>query len=64
MRKPIKKPPPTKYEKIGVLLGNFGNNRIDQDRFWREMKANGYTQDDIDWWCDQYIDKCVEKNTR
>jgi len=45
------KPPLTKYEKITLLLGNFGNNLIDRDRFWREMDSQGYGQDDIDWWC-------------
>lgn len=46
------KPLPTKFERIDLLLSNFGKGLIDRDRFWREMKAGGWTQDDIDWWAD------------
>jgi hypothetical protein len=49
-----KKVPPTKYEILDRLLFNFGNNVIDAERFWREMKTHGYGQDDIDWWCREY----------
>ena len=46
-----KKTPPTKYEIIDRLLFNYGNNIIDEDRFWREMKTHRYIDADIDWWC-------------
>jgi hypothetical protein len=52
-----KKVPPTKYEILDRLLINFGNNIIDADRLWREMKAHGYGQNDIDWWCREYYAK-------
>jgi hypothetical protein len=46
--------PPTKYELMSDLLGAFGDNRITRDQFWGQMKERGYTQEDIDQWCEQY----------
>ena len=50
MAKAKTKPIKTKHEVMGQLLHNFGTGRIDRDRFWREMKANDFTQKDIDLW--------------
>lgn len=45
---------PTKYQIIDRMLYNLGMDIIDKERFWREMTDYGYTQADIDWWCEQY----------
>jgi len=48
------KPKPTKYEVLGELLRNYGMGIVDDERFWRDMKRNGFDQDDIDWWCSEH----------
>ena len=50
----MKVKPNTKYESLGYLLGEFGSDRITRDQFWGQMKQLGYTQDDIDKWCDEF----------
>ena len=50
----MKKPKPTKYEKLGYLLGEYGSNRITAAQFWGQMKELGYGQDDIDRWCEEF----------
>jgi len=50
----MKTKPLTKYESLSYLLGQYGSNQMDDTTFWREMNARGYTQDDIDRWCDEY----------
>jgi hypothetical protein len=44
----------TQYETLGYLLGEFGSDRITRDQFWGQMKQLGYTQGDIDNWCERY----------
>jgi hypothetical protein len=43
-------PPPTrpKRERMGELLWHFGNDNVTKDEFWLLMKANEFTNDDID----------------
>jgi hypothetical protein len=50
----MKRPTQTKYQWLGDLLGAFGRDAITREHFWVQMKARGYTQDDIDRWCDEY----------
>ena len=50
----MKKPKQTKYQLLSYLLGEFGLGRITRDQFWGQMKQLGYTQDDIDKWCDEF----------
>jgi hypothetical protein len=39
---------------LAYLLGQYGNGFITTEQFWSAMRANGYTQDSIDKWCDDY----------
>ena len=57
----MKKPKQTKYELLGYLLGEFGSDRITRDQFWGQMKQLGYTQDDIDKWCDEFYQLEAQK---
>jgi hypothetical protein len=50
----MKTKPTTKYDTLHYLLGQFGDDRMTRAEFWKEMNARGYTQDDIDSWCEQY----------
>jgi hypothetical protein len=45
---------PSKYEYINELLRNLGLGLIDLKRFWSDMDAQRFTQEDIDRWCDEY----------
>jgi len=56
------KPAPTKFEVLGTLLGNLGKGIIDQDRFWRDMKREGFDDETIDWWCQQYYESVRQKS--
>jgi hypothetical protein len=44
----------TRSRHLGYLLGQFGDDRIDHVTFWRLMNQHGYTQADIDAWCDAF----------
>jgi hypothetical protein len=44
----------TKVEALAYLLGAFGSGAITREQFWGQMKERGYTQIDIDNWCDRY----------
>lgn len=46
--------PISKFDWLFKMLGDFGSGRITHDQFFGQMKAQGYTQADIDRWCDEY----------
>ena len=56
------KKPQTKYEFLSDLLGAFGRDTITREVFWAQMKQRGYTQDDIDQWCERYYQLEKEKD--
>ena len=45
---------PSKYEQLNDLLRRYGMNQLNDRQFWDLMMARGYTQRDIDWWCEEY----------
>jgi hypothetical protein len=47
-------PSSSKYERLGELLRQYGLDLINGDQFWAEMRRQGFGQDDIDEWCDEY----------
>jgi hypothetical protein len=47
------KKPRTKID-LAYLLGQYGSGFIDSKQFWGAMQANGYTQGDINKWCDEF----------
>ena len=51
-----------KYEFLSDLLGAFGRDTITREVFWAQMKQRGYTQDDIDQWCERYYQLEKEKD--
>ena len=53
----------TKFEKLGYLLGQYGSDKIDMDTFWRQMQNLGYTQDDIDRWCEEFHQREAKRET-
>lgn len=54
MRKP---PPANKHERLSYLLGAYGDGLLTEELFWGWMKQSGYTQDDIDAWCEEFYSK-------
>jgi hypothetical protein len=50
----MKSKPLTKYESLHYLLGQYGDDKMTREEFWRQMNARGYTQACIDEWCQQY----------
>lgn len=42
------------YQILGVLLADFGNEKISAETFWHEMQKHGFGQDDIDAFCDRF----------
>ena len=45
--------PTTKYEFLSKLLGDSGSHKITSEQFWAQMNKHGYTQFDIDHWCEE-----------
>ena len=41
----------SRYQLLGTLLGDYGNSKITDETFWKEMERHRFTQDDIDAWC-------------
>jgi hypothetical protein len=58
----MKKPKQSQYEFLSDLLGAFGRDVITREQFWSQMKARGYTQADIDQWCERYYQLEKEKD--
>lgn len=50
----MKAKPATSFEILGYLLGQYGDNKITREEFWKQMNARGFTQDSIDQWCDSF----------
>jgi hypothetical protein len=50
----MKSKPLTKYESLHYLLGQYGDDKMTREEFWRQMNARGYTQACIDEWCEQF----------
>jgi hypothetical protein len=50
-----------KYETLNNLLLQYGLNNITKEVFWGQMNQHGYTQADIDTWCEIYYAREQEK---
>lgn len=58
----MKTKPATSFEILGYLLGQFGENKITREEFWKQMEARGFTQDSIDQWCDSFYQLEAKKD--
>jgi hypothetical protein len=47
---------------LGYLLGQFGEDKMTREEFWRQMQARGFTQDHIDRWCDEFYQLEAKKD--
>lgn len=46
---------------LGYLLGQFGEDKMTREEFWKQMNARGYTQGDIDNWCASFYQLEAQK---
>ena len=54
----MKKPTPvSKYDRLSYLLAAYGDGRMTEQQFWDQMKQSRLGQDDIDAWCEEYLNK-------